>query len=135
MMPFNQAMMLRILQGLTILYVIVLTILLEIPLDTPEMNPAGETVKGYAHLITFSLLGFLVELCRRKRSLFFWISVLFLYALGTEVLQWLLHPLCNRYFDWNDIFQNVLGVLLGTFVGYYCRLFVSRQRSESRSSG
>jgi len=118
-------MLLRIIRWFTIFYVIVLTLLLELPV-APTVSSIEQSTRGYAHLIIFALLGFLVELCRRKRSLFFWICVLCLYAVGTEVLQWLLRSICHREFDWIDVSQDVVGVLLGTLIGYFCRPLVQR---------
>ena len=118
--------MLRIVRLFTIFYVIVLTLLLELP-GTQNLHPV---VPGfglrYAHLITFALLGFLVELGRCKKSMLFWIVVLALYACSTEVLQGLLNSICHREFDWQDILQDVLGMLFGTIIGHYCRPLVQR---------
>jgi glycopeptide antibiotics resistance protein len=57
--------------------------------------------------------------------MFFSVSVLFLYSFDTEVLQGLMNPICHRVFEWRDLFQNVLGVLLGTVIGHFCRPVVS----------
>jgi len=119
--------MLRTTHWFTLFYVIVLTLLLQLPINTPEVveTVGGPAVK-YAHLITFTLLGFLVELGRVKKSMFFWVGVLIAYAVGTEVLQLLLHSLFNRFFCWEDILNNIVGVFLGTLIGYFCRPFVKR---------
>ena len=121
-------MLLRIIQWCTILYVIALTLLLELP------NPqrfllhldAMEPTEGYKHLIAFTLLGFLVELSRRKRTVFFWVGILALYAIGTEILQGLLNPIFHRTFDFLDIMQDIFGILLGTGIGYCCRFLMYR---------
>ena len=119
--------MLRIIRWTTLFYAIVLTFLLEMPSVPPEINPLGNSpVKVFIHMITFAILGFLVELGRTKKSMLFWLSMLALYSVGTEILQALLNSICHRCFDWYDIAQNVSGVLLGTFVGYCCRTFVKR---------
>jgi glycopeptide antibiotics resistance protein len=76
---------------------------------------------GYEHLMIFALLGFLVEMSRKKRSIIFWACVLILYSFATEVLQGLLNPICHRFFTWNDLIQNILGVLIGIAIGYYFR--------------
>ena len=125
-------MLIRIIQRLTIFYVIVLTLLLELPVDPRFLHSLNslEPTEGYKHLIAFTLLGFLVELSRNQRSRFFWIGVLFCYSVATEILQGLLNPLFHRTFDWQDIVQNILGVWLGVFIGYYCRPLV-RKLSES----
>ena len=117
--------MLKIIRLSTILYVIVLTLLLELPIAVQEGSVVVPLV-NHAHLITFTLLGFLVELGRCKKSMLFWVSMLLVYAVGTDCLQWLLHPICQRCFDWVDIVNNIVGVFLGTFVGYFCRPLVKR---------
>jgi glycopeptide antibiotics resistance protein len=115
------------LRGITLLYVIVLTLLLELPTISLPKDPTGGGVEVNAHVVTFTLLGLLVELCRRKKSVFFWIGALLCYSLSTEVLQGLLHPICHRYFDWHDLFHDVIGVLLGIFLIYFIRtLFFQR---------
>ena len=119
--------MLRIIHWFTIVYVIVLTLLLQLPSLPPEVaDTVAESVRKYAHLITFTLLGFLVELGRVKKSMLFWVSILVAYAVGTEVLQLLLHSICNRFFCWEDILHNIVGVFLGTLIGYFCRPLVKR---------
>ena len=115
----------RIIQRFTIVYAIVLTLLLELPSDVAEAVPVG-LARGYAHLFAFTLLGFFVELSRKKRSILFWMGVLIVYALATEIVQGLLSPICNREFDWADLLQNVVGVLLGAGIGHYCRHLVQR---------
>jgi len=120
--------MLRIIHWFTIFYVIVLTLLLQLPVKAPEVV---ETVAGlavrHAHLITFALLGFLVELGRVKKSMLFWVGVLIAYAVGTEVLQLILHPIFNRFFCWYDILNNIVGLSFGVLVGHFCRPFVNRK--------
>jgi len=111
--------MLQIIQWFTIIYVIVLTLLLELPSSVRSTIPPE--ADGYEHFMTFVLLGFLVELSREKRSLRFWVSILVLYSVATEVLQGLLNPICHRFFTWDDLCQNILGVFLGVAVGYYFR--------------
>jgi len=119
--------MLRIIQWFTIFYVILLTLLLELPSSISEEVPVEMAgVYAYVHAIAFFLLGLLVELSREKRSIFFWLGILIVYAIATEVLQGLLHAICNRFFDWTDVLQNVIGVLTGTFIGHFCRPLVRR---------
>jgi len=122
-------MLLRITQWFTIFYFIVLTLLLELPSVPQEIDPVPGPLAGYKHLIAFTLLGFLVELGRYKKSMLFWVGVLCLYAIGSEVFQWLLHSICHRYFDWEDILHNVVGLLLGTLIGYFCRPLINQRRS------
>lgn len=115
----------RVIHRFTIFYVIVLTLLLELPIDPPEfVEDFGGPLVRHAHIITFTLLGFLVELGRNKASMRFWVSILLLYAIGTDVLQWLLHPICHRCFDLYDILNNIVGVFLGTLIGHFCRPLV-----------
>ena len=118
--------MLRIIRLFTVFYVLVLTLLLELPSVPQEIDPVPASLANYKHLVAFTLLGFFVELGRFKRSMRFWVSLLILYAIGTELLQWLLHPICHRFFGWEDILNNIVGVLLGTFIGYFCRPLIKR---------
>ena len=123
-------------QRFTIFYVIVLTFLLEMPsgfLSGTSLTVV-EPARGYAHLITFTLLGFLTELSREKRSFVFWGCTLLLYALATEVLQALLSSICHRTFDWRDICQNILGIVTGTSLGHFCRPFVVKQPENTGNS-
>ena len=116
---------LRLIHWSAFLYLIVLTLLLELPSLPEEIAPLCETWAFSKHLAAFAILGFLVELGRSKGTMFFWVGVLIFYGIGTEVLQLLLHSLCNRFFAWEDILHNTLGVLLGTFIGHFCRPFVT----------
>jgi VanZ family protein len=119
--------MLRLIQLLTVFYVVVLTLLLEMPSSAREIAvSASQWWEGYEHIITFAGLGFLVELSRVKKSILFWMSVLLLYALATEVLQGLLSPICNRSCNLDDLIQNIVGILLGIPVGYFCRPIIKR---------
>ena len=70
---------------------------------------------GYPHLVTFALLGFLVMLGRKERTILFWGIVLFVYVYATEILQELL-PF-GRCFDWADIGQDITGILIGGGLG------------------
>ena len=118
--------MLRIVHCFTIFYVIVLVLLLELPSVPPEIDPVPEPLAICKHLAALTLLGFFVELGRTKKSMFFWVSLLLLFAIGTEFLQGLLQPICNRIFDWHDMFHNILGVCLGMFIGHFCRPLAQR---------
>ena len=118
--------MLRFIHLLTILYAVILTLLLELPSVPQDIDPVPAPLAIYKHLIAFTVLGILVELGRCRKSMLFWMCVLILYAIGTEILQGLLHQICNRFFGWEDIVLNILGILLGTFIGHFCRLFVKR---------
>ena len=106
---------------LTGVYWIFLTLLLWLP--DPRALLWGwepsEGPRGYAHVITFLLLGLLVELGRRKKSILFWAGILVAYAFLTEVVQEML-PI--RAFDWDDIAQDLMGAFLGLGIGYLLRL-------------
>ena len=101
---------------LTVAYWIFLTLLLWLP--NPRVllwgwQPA-EGPRGYAHIITFLLLGLLVELGRRKKSLLFWSGILIGYTFLTEIVQMVLP---YRAFEWGDIAQDLVGAFLGLGVG------------------
>ncbi|MDR3196277.1 MAG: VanZ family protein [Planctomycetaceae bacterium] len=116
---------LRLLHYLTACYAIFLTLLLWLP--NPKVlfygwQPSGDT-GGYAHLFTFTILGFLVELGRRKKSFLFWVFWLILYVFLTEIVQELL-PI--RSFEWVDIFQDIFGIVIGLAVGLFCRFAAAK---------
>lgn len=79
----------------------------------------SEGPMGYAHLMTFGLLAFLVTFGRQKRTLFFWGVILFGYVYATEILQAVM-PF-GRQFDWADIGQDITGLLLGGGLGSFAR--------------
>jgi glycopeptide antibiotics resistance protein len=111
---------LRFLHFVTACYAIFLTLLLWLP-NPKELfygwQPSEQT-SGYSHLITFMLLGFLVELGRRQQSQLFWIVLLILYAFFTEIIQELL-PI--RTFEWHDIIQDICGIMVGLGLAVFCR--------------
>ncbi len=105
---------------LTTAYWVFLTLLLWLP--DPRVllwgwEPA-EGPRGYAHVITFSLLGLLVELGRRKKSFLFWAGILIGYTFLTEIVQEML-PI--RSFDWGDVAQDLIGSFLGMGIGVLIR--------------
>jgi VanZ family protein len=95
---------------------IFLTLLLWLP--DPRVIVFGweptEEVGGFMHLITFSVLGFLFELDRRKFSFEFLGLVLLCYAMLTETGQLFSPP---RQFDLQDIIQNFAGIIIGLEIG------------------
>ena len=110
------------LRAITVAYWIFLTMLLWLPDPRALLwgwEPA-EGPRGYAHIITFALLGLLVELGRRKKSLLFWVTVLAGYTFLTEIVQEML-PI--RAFEWGDILQDLVGAFFGLGVGYALRNF------------
>ncbi len=103
--------------GLTGLYAVFLTLLLWLP--NPKVllwgwEPSDET-SGYVHLMTFALLGLMVELGRRKKSRGTWFGILVFYAFFTECVQ---HYLPIRGFEFRDILQDILGLILGVTAGW-----------------
>lgn len=118
--------------ALTALYAVFLTLLLWLPDPRALLfawQPSGEA-QGYAHLMTFSLLAFMVEAGRRRKSRRVWFGILVFYAFFTEVVQ---HFLPIRSFDLADIAQDIagiaLGMLLGTLVSLFSRYSGKAQRS------
>ncbi len=103
--------------GLTGVYIVFLTLLLWLP-DPRALLwswEPSEGVVGYAHLITFTLLGLMVELGRRKKSHWTWFGILVFYAFFTECVQ---HFLPIRTFDLMDLAQDTLGLALGMTAGH-----------------
>jgi VanZ family protein len=121
---------LRLLHYVTVVYVVFLTLLLWLP--DPKVLLHGwqpsEATHGYSHLMTFLLLGFLVELGRRKKSILFWIALLVFYTFFTEIVQEML-PI--RSFEWIDIFQDLCGIFLGLGFASLCR-FAARSWQRNR---
>ncbi|MDR0521390.1 MAG: VanZ family protein [Planctomycetaceae bacterium] len=119
----------RILRGVTVCYVIVLTILLEMPAAVRAENPVPPA-RGYEHLITFTLLGVLVELGRRQKSFLFVLILLSVYSVGTEIVQGCLSPICHRTCDTQDLIQDIAGILLGLFAGWGGKQTAGRSSSR-----
>ncbi|MDR0337967.1 MAG: VanZ family protein [Planctomycetaceae bacterium] len=121
---------LRLLHYVTLCYAVFLTLLLWLP--NPKELLYGwqpsEATHGYEHLITFMLLGFLVELGRRKRSLLFWSLLLVFYTFFTEIIQDIL-PI--RSFEWIDVFQDLCGIVFGLGLAVFCR-FASEKMLKSK---
>ena len=119
---------------LTVAYWTFLTLLLWLPDPRALLwgwEPTGGP-RGYAHIITFSLLGLLVELGRREKSILFWVGVLVAYTFLTEIVQEML-PI--RAFEWRDIFQDLIGAFLGLGIGFLLRRGWTRRKSHSSTSG
>ncbi|MDR2705295.1 MAG: VanZ family protein [Planctomycetaceae bacterium] len=117
--------LLRFLHFITACYAVFLTLLLWLPNPKDLLygwQPSEQT-SGYSHLITFMLLGFLVELGRRKKSPLFWIVLLILYAFFTEIIQEIL-PI--RTFEWRDITQDLCGITLGLGIAVLCRFAIKK---------
>ncbi|MDR2763251.1 MAG: VanZ family protein [Planctomycetaceae bacterium] len=108
--------MIRLFHYAIIGYVIFLTFLLWLP--DPRTIVFGwqpkEDVAGYSHLITFAILGILVEIDRRRYSFEFLCLILLFYAIFTEIGQICFPP---RSFELNDIIQNFAGIIIGMEIG------------------
>ncbi|GHT29007.1 hypothetical protein FACS18942_09850 [Planctomycetales bacterium] len=107
--------MLRILHVFTWCYVVLLTLLLWLPDPRAILfgwGP-GEETAGYAHVVTFALLAFLIELDRVKRNRFFWETLLIGYVFLTEIVQEILPIRC---FDIADIIQDIAGLFIGFYI-------------------
>ncbi|MDR3233447.1 MAG: VanZ family protein [Planctomycetaceae bacterium] len=113
--------MLRCLHRFSWFYFTVLTLLLLSP-DFTEPLRRGIKAEGYAHILVFGLLGLLFEAGRRKRTFEFWAAFLTLYAVGTEILQGALNPVCYRECDLNDMIQDLAGVQAGMVIARLCVL-------------
>lgn len=87
----------------------------------PDIPPIGFAI-DFLHLGAFGVLGIGVGIARRNWTPGRWRVLLLLWAVGSECLQELGRRFLNtgRYFELVDIFQNVVGILLGLEAG---RLF------------
>ncbi|MGL4594495.1 MAG: VanZ family protein [Thermoguttaceae bacterium] len=117
--------MTKYLRQITIFYWVFLTMLLWLPDPrvllfgwTPSEGPSG-----YAHLITFSLLGFLVKLAFAQNSTFSSFIILVSYAFVTEIVQNIL-PI--RAFEWLDIAQDTIGITIGIIVALFVKTTITR---------
>ncbi len=84
---------------------------------------------NFLHLGAFGVLGLGVGLARRNWTPGRWRVFLLLWAVGSECLQ----ILTGRYFELIDIFQNVVGVLLGLEAGRLLRLW-TRKSNDGRAA-
>lgn len=63
------------------------------------------------HLFVFVLLGFLFRGTFQRQKFWVFISIMFLYALLTEILQYVMK--LGRSFELLDLFADLLGVIIG----------------------
>jgi glycopeptide antibiotics resistance protein len=84
------------------------------------------------HIGAFGVLGLGVGLARRNWTCGRWRVLLLLWAVGSECLQELGRRYLNtgRCFEWIDIFQNVVGVLLGLEAGRLLRLWTRKKNAD-----
>lgn len=94
----------------------------------PEVPPLGFAI-DFLHLGAFGVLGLGVGLARRNWTTGRWRALLLLWAVGSECLQ----ILTGRYFELIDIFQNVVGILLGLEAGRLIRLWTRKSNVELKN--
>jgi VanZ family protein len=70
------------------------------------------------HFAAFLPLGFCCSQISGKRMIWFWLVALLLYAFGTEFLQEYIPP---RAFRYEDLTQDIAGIIVGLFFGYYLK--------------
>lgn len=78
------------------------------------------------HLGAFGVLGIGVGTARRRWTSRRWRVLLLLWAVGSECLQ----ILTGRYFELIDIFQNVVGILLGLEAGRFLAVWALKTRAD-----
>jgi hypothetical protein len=122
-------MMLRCLHFISWSYFAALTALLLSP-DFSEPLRRGIAGENYTHVVVFGILGLLSELGRRKKTFAFWTVFLCVYAIGSEVLQGLMNPICHRVFDMNDLVQDCAGVQIGMVIGWVCNLCFNVKKDD-----
>ena len=81
------------------------------------------------HLGAFGILALGVGFSRRQWSTGRWRVALLVWAVASEFLQ----ILSGRYFEFRDIFQNVLGVLIGLETARLIRRSARRRILETRT--
>ncbi|MBR4104455.1 MAG: hypothetical protein IKK39_10400, partial [Thermoguttaceae bacterium] len=94
----------------------------------PEVPPLGFAI-DFLHLGAFGVLGLGVGLARRNWTTGRWRALLLLWAVGSECLQ----ILTGRYFELIDIFQNVVGILLGLEAGRLIRLGTRKANDDAKN--
>lgn len=86
-------------------------------LPLPQLPHFPGTDKTH-HFISYALVIFPVIL--RKPNNYIWlIGLVIVWSGGIELIQ----PWVNRYAEWADFRANILGVLLGTFLGFCARKY------------
>ena len=91
----------------------------------PEVPPLGFAI-DFLHLGAFCVLGLGVGLARRNWTTGRWRALLLLWAVGSECLQ----ILTGRCFELIDIFQNIVGILLGLEAGRLLRLWTRKKNVD-----
>jgi VanZ family protein len=70
------------------------------------------------HFVAFLPLGFCFSQISGRKSVWFWFVVLVFYAIATELLQEYIPPRAFRYVD---LVQDIAGIIVGVFFGYYLK--------------
>ena len=78
------------------------------------------------HALAFAVLGFLFELARGRFSLKVSCFLLLAYGPLSEIIQ----PLTGRYFDWIDILEDTIGVILGIGLAWLLKFCLERRRTK-----
>lgn len=89
----------------------------------PHLERIGIPSFSVIHTVAFLVLGGIFELARGKYSFWKLYILLFLYGPLTECLQ----PLTGRYFEWNDILEDCLGVTAGVLIALKLKNLWSRR--------
>jgi len=116
----------KIVAVLTSAYFIWMAYMLLTP--APEVPRVGIAI-DFLHVIAFFALAFGVGLARRNWKPGRWRVLLLLWAVGSECLQ----EYTGRCFQLVDIFQNVVGVLLGLEAGRFLRLWTRKSNVDSKN--
>lgn len=74
------------------------------------------------HAAAFFVLGLLFELARDR----FPFMPVFIFLLAYGPLSEVIQPLTGRYFEWIDIAEDLVGVLLGVPAGHYLNLLLAK---------
>jgi hypothetical protein len=82
------------------------------------------------HFVAFLPLAFCFSQVGTKRMIWVWLILLVAYAAITEMLQEYIPP---RAFRYEDLTQNIAGIIVGLFFGYYLR-FVKKEMTDDYKS-
>ena len=69
---------------------------------------------SFVHVAIFICLAIGVELGRVRRTVSFWLILLLVFGPISECIQ----TQTGRGFEWLDILQDTMGVIIGTIIGY-----------------
>lgn len=85
----------------------------------PRLEKIGIPTFSLIHTAAFIVLGGVVEIGRVKFPFCFALALLLLYGPLTEFLQ----PLTGRYFEWMDILEDLIGVVIGVGLALQAKRF------------